>query len=131
MHHEAVSTNYDYLPHNILPSLYPTPQAYRDTPIQPLGDRLAVYEEFLQGCVDYYYYYSDGDDSRKCGDYERDRVAMNLRQPQSMINYTNTVRAGLASGRPIHSFFHCWRGVQSLTHFHLFVFLYSSRDFKR
>lgn len=84
IHHESsTSINYDYLPHNALPSLYPTPQSYRDMPLQPLGDRQAVYQEFLQGCVDFY------SNSNKCGDYERDRVTMNLRQPQSMINYTD------------------------------------------
>lgn len=86
IHHESsTSINYDYLPHNALPSLYPTPQSYRDMPLQPLGDRQAVYQEFLQGCVDFY------SNSNKCGDYERDRVTMNLRQPQSMINYTDMV----------------------------------------
>lgn len=84
MHHEQVSVNFDYLPHNALPSLYPTPVSYRGMPIQPLGDRQEVYNRYLKGCQ---VRYSD----QSCRDYERDRVAMNIRQPQSMINYTVSV----------------------------------------
>jgi prolyl 4-hydroxylase len=37
----------------------------------------------MQGCYDAY-----GEES--CDDYEGDRIVMSLRQPQSMLNYTNT-----------------------------------------
>ncbi len=88
MHRETVSQNYDYLPHNTLPSLYETPPEYQNMPIQPLGDRQAVYNEYMKGCVEYYGEYAGW----KCWEFERDRIQMSLRQPQSMINYTETVR---------------------------------------
>lgn len=87
IHHGNVSTNYDFLPHNILPALYPTPHLYEDMPIQPLGNRQALYDDYMQGCVKKF-----GNKAKKCWEFEKDRIAMSLRQPQSMINYTETVR---------------------------------------
>jgi prolyl 4-hydroxylase len=81
-HKDTVSINYDYSPHNVLPSLYPTPQMFRNMPIQPLGDRKSLYHQFLHECQQRY-----GD---KCDEYEDYRIQTNLQQPRSMINYTDT-----------------------------------------
>lgn len=54
-------------------------------PIQPLGNRQEFYDSMIQGCIDHY-----GDKADRCIIHERDRVDMNLRQPQSMVNYTST-----------------------------------------
>ena len=51
----------------------------------PLGDRQKFYDENIQGCYDYY-----EKDWQRCLNNERSRIAMSLRQPQSMINYTKT-----------------------------------------
>lgn len=88
IHHANVSTNYAYLRHNLLPSLYPKPHGFEDMPIQPLGNRQAVYDEYMKGCEETY---SRGN-GRTCRECEQERIEMNLRQPQSMINYTQTVR---------------------------------------
>jgi hypothetical protein len=82
MAHASVSTNCPWLPHNVDPSIE-TPEEYKDMPLQPLSDRQAFYENYIQGCVDTY----EGKGQR-CIENERERVAMNLRQPQSMKNYT-------------------------------------------
>jgi hypothetical protein len=82
MHYNAVSDNYDWLPHNMDPSL-PVPDKYKDKPVQPLGDRQKFYDEFLDGCVKYF-----GKQGKRCVTTERDRIDMALRQPQSMQNYT-------------------------------------------
>jgi hypothetical protein len=84
IHHANVSVNYDYLPHQVLPSLYPTPSLYRDMPPQPLGDRQAGYDAFIRGCTDRY-------GPARCWEYEEDRIAVGLRQPRSMVNYTENV----------------------------------------
>lgn len=84
IHHRNVSVNYDYLPHQVLPSLYPTPLLYRDMPPQPLGNRQAGYDEYMKGCTDRY-------EPAKCWEYEEDRITVGLRQPQSMVNYTENV----------------------------------------
>ena len=86
MHHGNVSINYDSLPHNVLPTLYPMPHLYEDMPLQPLGNRQRLYNEFMEGCV-----HKFSKSSAACWEMEQDRIAMNLRQPQSMINYTETV----------------------------------------
>ena len=51
----------------------------------PLGPRSVLYENFIQGCREYY-----GKKAHACDETERDRLAMSLRQPQSMQNYTDT-----------------------------------------
>jgi prolyl 4-hydroxylase len=106
-----VSTNYPWLAHNNKVhddsnnSPNPTPSQYRDQPIQPLGNRQAIYDEFMQGCHDYYtpgtpmYEKTHVSEAmqkkhhtaalaKSCDRTDRDRVAMMLRQPQSMQNYT-------------------------------------------
>lgn len=51
IHHDTVSKNYAWLPHNLDPSI-PTPKEFVDVPVQPLGDRQKVYDDFLQSCID-------------------------------------------------------------------------------
>jgi prolyl 4-hydroxylase len=82
MHHHQVSNNYAWLPHNTDSSV-PTPPEYRDMSVQPLGNMQARYDTFLQECVEYY-----GKKGERCVSTEQDRIAMSLRQPQSMQNYT-------------------------------------------
>jgi prolyl 4-hydroxylase len=82
IHHDHVTTNYPWLPHNVDPSK-PTPKQHEDEPLQVLGDRQQFYNDFLKGCTDKF-----GRNSR-CLSNERDRYAMSYRQPQSMTNYTS------------------------------------------
>jgi len=90
MHHDRVSTNYPWLPHNMDPSL-PVPEEYKDMPLQPLGDVQSRYEQYIQGCVDYYNRKSPKDKPSRgirCLEGEEQRIAMTLTQPQSVYNYT-------------------------------------------
>jgi hypothetical protein len=86
MHQDHVTTNYDWLPHNTLPQLYKSPEGYVTMPIQPLGNRQEIYSEYIRGCIEFYEIHG-----RRCLDTERERINMNKRQPQSMVNYTNEV----------------------------------------
>ena len=63
----------------------PTPEEYESTAIQPLGDRQTFYTENIAGCVNFY-----GSGGGKCISNERERIKMSLRQPKSMVNYTET-----------------------------------------
>ena len=83
MQYASVSTNYPWLEHNVDHSK-PVPKEYEDMVIQPLGDRQSFYKEFLQGCKDHF-----GKKGARCVQNELDRVAMTLRQPQSMKNYVS------------------------------------------
>lgn len=74
-----VSENYPWLEHNTDLSK-PIPKEHHGRPIQPLGNRQQFYEDFMQGCRDYY-----GKNGKSCDITEADRVAMSLRQPQSMV----------------------------------------------
>lgn len=51
----------------------------------PLGDKQAFYDEFIEGCRNHY---GGGRKGKACDSTERDRIAMSLRQPKSMTNYT-------------------------------------------
>jgi hypothetical protein len=82
MAHASVSTNFPWLPHNMDPSIE-IPEEYKGMVIQPLGDRQSFYENLIKGCEDSY----DGKGAR-CIENEKDRIAMTLRQPQSMKVYT-------------------------------------------
>lgn len=82
MQYAQVSTNYPWLPHNQDPSL-PVPPEYEGMVLQPLGNRDEIYRNFLQGCKDAF-----GKKGSRCTQNELDRIAMTLRQPQSMQNYT-------------------------------------------
>ena len=53
-HHRQISTNYAWLPHNQDPTHHPVPSQYKDMPVQPLGDRQAFYENFLESCEKFY-----------------------------------------------------------------------------
>lgn len=46
-----------------------------------LGDRKAVYEEYMQGCREKW----GEKGARRCDQNEADRIEMSLRQPQSMV----------------------------------------------
>jgi hypothetical protein len=78
MQHEKVSINYPWLPHNVDPTI-PTPSEYANMPINPLGNRQAAYDDFIQGCVKHF-----GGRGQRCIETEKDRFEMTLRQPQSM-----------------------------------------------
>jgi hypothetical protein len=95
MMHDRVSTNYPWLPHNTDKSVE-TPEEYKDMPIQPLGDKQTFYENYMKGCIDQY-----EDKGHRCTDNERDRVAMTLRQPQSMVNYTEHGFAKIRAPEPL------------------------------
>ena len=83
MHHIKVSDNYPDLAHNQDPSL-PIPDEYKDMPLQPLGNKQKQYDDYVQGCV---HHYGEKKGAR-CYMNERERIAMTLRQPKSMVNYT-------------------------------------------
>lgn len=83
MHHAHVSTNYEWLPHNLDPSIS-TPKELEGMVVQPIGDRATFYKDFIQGCRDAF-----GAKGNRCDQTEVDRISMNLRQPQSMQNYTD------------------------------------------
>ncbi|KAL9184657.1 hypothetical protein ACHAXT_012627 [Thalassiosira profunda] len=80
---KRISTNYPWLPHNTDQNA-PTPQGLEGAPLQPLGNRQAVYNQHLMACRAYY-----REEGRKCDVYEYDRMLMNQRQPRSMQNYTD------------------------------------------
>ena len=86
MHYADVSTNYPWLPHNKDPSL-PCPKEYQDMVPQPLGNKQEFYRNYLQGCKDAF-----GKKGTRCTQNELDRIAMTLRQPQSMQNYVSVSR---------------------------------------
>lgn len=83
MHYAAISTNYPWLEHNVDPNV-PTPKEYEDMVAQPLGDRQQFYKDYLDGCRASF----GAKGSSRCTSNEIDRIAMTLRQPQSMQNYT-------------------------------------------
>jgi hypothetical protein len=68
IHHRQPSDNYPWLP---------TPK--EGMAIQPLGDRQTFYKNYIDGCTKAF-----GSKARRCETNENDRVAMSLRQPQSM-----------------------------------------------
>lgn len=87
MHYADVSTNYAYLPHNVDPSI-PTPDEYRGMPVSPLGpDVKQRYDEYIQGCVDYYNSF-ERPKGKRCTSGEAERIDMTQRQPRSVYNYT-------------------------------------------
>ena len=52
-----------------------------------LGNRSAAYHNFMEGCHEYY---RSKRQASRCDGTEADRLEMSLRQPQSMVNYTQT-----------------------------------------
>jgi len=83
--HHGISTNYAWLPHNTDPNQSYETDEYKDMPVQILGNRKDFYENFINGCRERY-----GKKEHACDETERDRMAMSVRQPQSMQNYTET-----------------------------------------
>ena len=79
IHYDKVSDNYPWLSHNTDPENVKTPRRYKDKVVQPLGDRQAFYDDFLESCVEHF-----GPRGERCRQNERERIAMSLRQPQSM-----------------------------------------------
>jgi prolyl 4-hydroxylase len=84
MHYPNATRNYPWLPHNMDPSL-PIPRSLQGSPLQPLGDRQSFYDDNIQGCLRHY---APTGADRRCLSNEIVRVNMNLRQPKSMVNYT-------------------------------------------
>mmetsp|Transcript_8069 Transcript_8069/g.11725 ORF Transcript_8069/g.11725 Transcript_8069/m.11725 type:complete len:513 (+) Transcript_8069:63-1601(+) len=82
--HKIASQNYEWLPHNLDPEHHTAPRSLKEAVIQPLGDRQKFYDDFLNGCVEYF-----GSKGQRCRSSEEGRIAMSLRQPQSMTNYTD------------------------------------------
>ena len=78
--HYTLSHNY-----NTKDASFPIQHGLIEPEKNPLGDRAALYDEFITGCREYY-----GKKAHACDETERDRLAMSLRQPQSMVNYTDT-----------------------------------------
>ena len=78
IHYAEVSTNYPWLEHNVNPDV-PTPKEYDGMVIQPLGNRQKFYKDFLDSCRTHF-----GSRGELCTANELDRIAMSLRQPQSM-----------------------------------------------
>jgi hypothetical protein len=76
MHQTNASKNYAWLPWNVDPSI-PTPDEYIGMRVQPLGDRQQFYDDFIQGCVDFY-----GNRGFTCLANEVERIAMDVRQPK-------------------------------------------------
>jgi hypothetical protein len=90
MHHIPVTTNYPWLPHNVDPEKYPTPDRYKSMVQQPLGNVKARYDQYMQACADFYNSKKGGTvGTDQCRENEDDRISMTLRQPQSMRNYTD------------------------------------------
>eukprot|EP00545_Synedropsis_sp_CCMP1620_P000654 CAMPEP_0119012448 /NCGR_PEP_ID=MMETSP1176-20130426/6730_1 /TAXON_ID=265551 /ORGANISM="Synedropsis recta cf, Strain CCMP1620" /LENGTH=537 /DNA_ID=CAMNT_0006965407 /DNA_START=63 /DNA_END=1676 /DNA_ORIENTATION=+ len=111
MHYNAVSENYPWLPHNLDPELTP-PKKLQGKPLQPLGDKQGRYDRFLDSCVK-----SFGSKGQRCVSNERERMAMTLRQPQSMTNYTDVgfkkIRAPPEVFKLIQQFWEDNKGSQS------------------
>lgn len=84
--HDRVSTNYPHLDHNRYPETFETPPIYDEMSVQPLGNRHQMYIDHLNACRGQYVPSKERDFN--CDQFEYDRVLMNRRQPQSMVNLT-------------------------------------------
>ena len=81
----SVSTNYKWLSHN-QNSNVKTPIQHKGKPVTPFGEeRQQEYFRHLEECRDAY-----PSEASWCDQYEYNRMLMNLRQPSSMVNYTET-----------------------------------------
>lgn len=114
IHHSTVSYNFDYLDHNAEPDLYSASPEFKEMPLQILGDRQAFYENLMRGCRDHY----GKKRGKACDSNERDRIRMNLRQPQSMQNYTDIgfkkIRAPAKVYRLLSDFYERNKGKETL-----------------
>jgi len=84
IHHDRISINYPFLPHNSDAETSSVPTEYKDEPIQPLGNRAKVFDEYMSGCERFY------NSSNACIESDQYRVSMNFRQPSENVNYTDT-----------------------------------------
>lgn len=84
--HNRVSINYPLLPHNRDPQHNAASPQFDHMPLQILGDRQELYLRHLEGCRKTY----EAIDPTQCDLFEWDRMLMNRRQPQSMVNLTET-----------------------------------------
>jgi hypothetical protein len=113
MHHSKVSDNYAWLPHNMDPGRNEVPPKYKDMVVQPLGDKNKYYDDFLQGCKEKW----GSSGAARCQQNEDDRIAMTLRQPQSMQNYTDVgfkkIRAPEKVFKLIKDFWEANKEIQS------------------
>ena len=98
-----VSTNFDYLPHNNAefaspshPNYIPVPREFKHMALQRLGDRQFYYDHFMEGCRHHYAAHAD-----YCDETEEERMDMNLRQPPSMMNYTELGFAKVAAPKKV------------------------------
>jgi hypothetical protein len=80
-HYRQISNNYAWLPHNVDPTHHPVPPEYRGMPVQPLGDRQAFYENFLESCEKFYH---EKKGLGSCASTEQGRLYMSLKQPKAM-----------------------------------------------
>ena len=79
IHHRKISDNFAWLPHNVDPENNPTPEEYKDMVVNPLPGREEMYADFIKTCEEAF-----GKKGSRCRMTEQDRIAMSLRQPQSM-----------------------------------------------
>eukprot|EP00559_Dactyliosolen_fragilissimus_P001203 CAMPEP_0184864954 /NCGR_PEP_ID=MMETSP0580-20130426/16490_1 /TAXON_ID=1118495 /ORGANISM="Dactyliosolen fragilissimus" /LENGTH=434 /DNA_ID=CAMNT_0027363931 /DNA_START=35 /DNA_END=1339 /DNA_ORIENTATION=+ len=80
---DGVSTNYAWLPHNVDPENNPTPPEYVGVPVQHFSERQSFYEEYVQGCRDYW-----EEEGHYCDEFEQDRIHQLIDQPASVVNFT-------------------------------------------
>jgi prolyl 4-hydroxylase len=62
-----------------------------------LGDRKAIYDEFMDGCREKW----GAKGAARCDSNELDRLEMSRRQPQSMVNYTETGFKKIRAPKPL------------------------------
>ncbi|KAL7552907.1 hypothetical protein ACHAWF_016170 [Thalassiosira exigua] len=98
VHRATVSTNYDYLPHNVAASSdngdgngssIPIPEAYAGMPIQPLGNRQEYYDRFVKHWKENEEKEEEGG-AKTVDEVEEDRLRKNLLQPSISVNFTAT-----------------------------------------
>jgi prolyl 4-hydroxylase len=102
--HNRVSINYPSLPHNQDPEHNIASPQFQHMPLQILGNRQELYLRHLEGCHKTYQW----TDPTQCDLFEWDRMVMNRRQPQSMVNLTETgfkkVRAPVSLTKLVEEF---------------------------
>jgi prolyl 4-hydroxylase len=86
---ESVTTNYPWLPHNVDPENNPTPEEYKGMDIQHFGDRQTLFDEYMQGCRDYWSADERKAEQGDCDHFEDQRLDHNIDQPISMVNFTD------------------------------------------
>lgn len=74
--------------HNLVSTNYINPPSEKGRPLQPLGNRHDLYIKHLNACRQNAG--SAGYSPTRCDHFEFERMLMNRRQTQSMVNYTET-----------------------------------------